>query len=126
MADLPLPLSDVLICGLKLTDLDIQCPREIINKIAGEILGQWEQVGRELGVSERRRNNIRYDNTRFEPEQKAFALLDAWTEEKGSRATCLKLAEALHRREMTKAIEIICKGVAARMKTNGNKKPEGR
>ena len=105
-------LSDVLICGLKEKDLDIKCPREIINKLAGEILGDWNAVGNELDVSKRRLKAIHHDHTLSGPEQKAFALLDAWTEEKGrAGATCLKLAEALHRRTMTDTIEILCEMV---------------
>ena len=113
-------LSDVLIFGLNEEDLDIKCPREIINKIAGEILGDWNAVGNELDVSKRRLNVIRCDHTLSGPEQKAFALLDAWTEEKGrAGATCLKLAEALHRRTMTSTIEILCEMVHQLKKSQG-------
>ena len=114
-------LSDVLrIYGLEKKDLDIKCPRKIRDRIAGEIIVDWNTVGRELDVSKKRLNAIRYDDTCFGPEEKAVGLLDAWTEEKGRGATCLKLAEALDRRKMTRTIEILCEMVAAQMKN-----PEG-
>ena len=114
-------LSDVLRnYDLKEDDLKFKCPRKIINKLAGEIIGDWDMVGRELGVSKKRLNAIRYDHTLSGPEEKAVGLLDAWTEEKGTGATCLKLAEALHRRKMTRTIEILCEMVEPQMK-----KPEG-
>ena len=39
-------------------------------------------------------------------------MLDAWADEYGKRATCLKLSEALWRRKKTRVIEILCEEVA--------------
>ena len=112
-------LGDVLrIYDLKEDDLNFKCPRKILNKLAGEIIVGWYMVGRELGVSKKGLNAIRYDHTLSGPEEKAVGLLDAWTAEKGREATCLKLAEALHRRKMTSTIEILCEMVEPEGNTN--------
>ena len=109
-------LSDVLNCGLKKEDLDIPFPREMKNKLADEIYDDWDTMGDELDVAKISLKKIRSDQSRPKPEKKASALLDAWTEEKGRQATCLKLAEALHRRKMTTTIELLCEMVADQLR----------
>ena len=66
------------------------------------------RVGRELDVSDKKLKSIRDDCALTLPEKKAAAVLDAWAEEHGSGATCLKLAEALYRRKKIRVREILC------------------
>ena len=100
-------MDNVQLLNLERKDLDIKCPRKIRVRIADEIIDEWYLVGRELDVSDKKLMSIRSDNS-LTLEEKAVAVLDAWAEEHGSRATCLRLAEALHRRIKTGVIEILC------------------
>ena len=97
--------------SLEREDLDFKCTHKIIIRIAGQIIDEWYFIGRDLDVTEGRLASIRHDNTRL-PEDKAVAVLDAWAEEYGEGATCLKLAEALWRRNRIRVIEILCEEVA--------------
>ena len=97
--------------NLKRKHLDFRCPRNVRDRIAGELIGDWYFVGRTLNVSDSRLNSIRYNHTLPKPEHKAVAALDAWDEEKGSGATCLKLAEALHDHKKINTLEILCQEV---------------
>ena len=101
-------MDGVLPRNLEREDLDIICQRKIRNRIADEIIGEWDLVGRELDVSDKKLKSIREDCALTLPERKAIALLDAWAEEHGNGATCLKLAEALYRRKKTRVIEVLC------------------
>ena len=94
--------------NLERKDLDIKCPRKIRVRIADEIIDEWYQVGCELDVSNKKLKSIRHDKSLNTPEEKAVAVLEAWAEEHGNGATCLKLAEALYRRIKTRVIEILC------------------
>ena len=101
-------------CNLERKDLNFKCTRKIINRIAGQIIGdrEWYFIGRELEVTEEKLTSIRIDNSLYIlPEEKAIAALDAWADENGKGATCLKLAEALWRRKKTSVIEILCEEV---------------
>ena len=90
-------------------DLNLKCQRNIRDKIANEIIGDWYLVGRSLDVSDAKLNCIIHDNVTYaSPEEKAVVLLDAWAAEYGSKATCLKLAEALFSRSKVHTIEILC------------------
>ena len=89
-------------------DLNFECPREIRERIADEIIEEWYFVGRELDVSDKKLKSIRDNSSLTLPKEKAVAVLDAWADEHGSKATCLKLAEALYRRTKTRVIEILC------------------
>ena len=88
--------------------LDIICPRKIRNRIADEIIDEWDFVGCELDVSDKKLKSIREDSSLTLPEKKTAAVLDAWAEEHESGATCLKLVEALYRRKKIRVIEILC------------------
>ena len=76
-------------------------------------------VGRELDVSDKKLKSIRDDCALTLPEKKAAAVLDAWAEEHGRGATCLKLVEALYRRKKTRVIEILCDEVKLDATTSG-------
>ena len=96
---------------LESKDLDFRCPLNVRDRIVGELVGDWYVVGRTLNVSVSKLNSIRDNHTLPKPEDKAVAALDAWDEEKGSEATCLKLAEALHYHKKISTLEILCKEV---------------
>ena len=101
--------------GLDRTNLNLKCERNIRDRIADEIVGDWYRVGRELNVSDTRLNCILHDNVSLtSPADKAVALLDAWAEEYGSGATCLRLAEALFSRNKIRTIEVLWKEVKRR------------
>ena len=108
MADLESVLKSF---DLERKSLDFKCDRSIINRISGEIIDEWYLLGRALGVSEGRLKSIRGDLTLSSPEEKALAVLEAWVEEYGSKATCLKLAEALYDRKKTNTLERLCEKV---------------
>ena len=100
--------------GLERKNLsDIRCPRDIIDSIAGELIGdsEWYFVARALEVSDKSLKSIHDDHTLTSLERKAVAALDAWAEEKGSEATCLKLAKALHDRKKRSTLESLFKKV---------------
>ena len=98
--------------GLERKDLDFQCTRVIINRIAGEVLDDYYMTGRELEVSIQKLKSIQQDEKFPTPELKAVAVLDAWTvQEREKNATCIKLAEVLYRRKNVRAVEILCKEV---------------
>ena len=101
-------MEGVLPRNLERKDLDIKCPRKIRDRIADNIIDEWYLVGRELDVSDQKLKLIHRDSSLTLPEEKAVAVLDAWAEEHGSRATCLRLAEALYGRQKTRVIEILC------------------
>ena len=102
---------------LERKDLDFKTPRKIRDRIAGEIIGDWYLIGRVLNVSQRKLDSIRVNNIFLpSPEDKAVAVLDAWDEEHGLAATCLKLAEALYNRRMMRIVEILCEEVKRLMK----------
>ena len=96
---------------LKREDFDFECPRKIRDRIAEEIIEEWYLVGRALDVSHKKLKSIRCDSSLTLPEEKAVTVLDAWAEEHGSEATCLKLAEALYGRKKTSVLEILCREV---------------
>ena len=99
-------------CSLERKDLDFKCTRKIILRIAGQIIDECYLIGRELDVTRQKLTSIRHDGSLTLPEEKAVAVLDAWADEYGKGATCLKLAEALWRRKKTSVIEILCEEVA--------------
>ena len=97
---------------LERLNLDFRCPRNVRDRIAGELIDVWYLVGRTLKVSDSRLNCIRVDSVTLpKPEDKAVAALDAWNEEEGRGATCLKLAEALHDHKKISTLEILCEEV---------------
>ena len=92
-------------------DLNFECPREIRDRIAGEIIDEWDLVGRALGVSDAKVKSISGNTNYLTLERKAVAVLDAWAEEHGSGATCLKLEEALKLRKNKRVREILYKEI---------------
>ena len=108
-------------------DLNFRCPRNIRDRIAEELIGEsgWFHVGRKLKVSDSKLKSIPLDNVTLpKPEDKAVATLDAWDAEKGSEATCLKLAEALYDRKMIKTLEILCQEVNSKITSESATTPE--
>ena len=96
---------------VKTEDLDFKCPQEVRDRIAEEIIDEWNLIGRALKVSRSKLNAIHSDIRHSRHEDKAVDMLNVWAEEHGERATCLKLAEALNRRTLKKRkayIEILC------------------
>ena len=88
---------------------DLKCPRRIYNRIACEIVDDWNMIGRLLDVSHKALTSIRQDLSLNSSEERAAAMLDTWVEEKGRDATCLKLAEVLLERKHISTLEKFCK-----------------
>ena len=97
--------------GLEKEDLNFKCPRDVLTSIAGEFIGQWNLVGRALGVSDPALRSIPLNCTITSPEEEVTAMFDAWDQQKGREATCLKLAEVLYGRTMTATLELFCEKV---------------
>ena len=81
--------------GLKTKDLDKKCPQSVRDEIAVK-LDDWEMVGRCLEFSLEKLRDINRENA--SQELCRIALLDTWGKREGHRATYLKLAGVLHRR----------------------------
>ena len=109
MSDVDSEVDSVLnYLALERKDLDFQCTPAVINRIAGEVFDDYYMIGRELGSNQLKLNTIRDLNDKFPtPELKAVAVLDAWMQERGRRATCIKLAEVLYRRNKRRAVDIL-------------------
>ena len=91
--------------GLKLTDLDRECPRFVRDEIAVK-LDDWEMVGRCLDFEMEKLRDIDRENR--SQELCRIALLDTWGKREGKRATYLKLANVLHRRQRRDLVEFLC------------------
>ena len=97
--------------GLKLTDLDRICPQRLRNEIAVKVahhFDEWETVGRCLDFS---RETIRdIDRANTSQELCGIALLDAWSERDGPRATYLKLADVFFHRRLQRydLVNLLC------------------
>ena len=97
--------------GLERDDLKFRCPSRVLHSIAGEMIDDWPMIGQSLDVSTEELKSISQDPSHSSPKQKAVAMLDAWAKEKGREATCLKLAEALHKCKKISTLEKFCKDV---------------
>ena len=103
--------------GLKIQDLNCKCERQIRDRIADEIVEDWNHVGRTLNVSNSGLAKIINDNVTLpRPQDKAVRMLDVWTEEDGGKATCLKLAEALLSRKRRDVVDILCEKISDQKK----------
>ena len=92
--------------GLKGTDLDRECPRDIRNDVAVELGADWEMIGLYLEFSLDELGDIRQQHSC--QEMCRVALLDVWGKRKGEGATFLKLASAFHRRKRRDLVDRLC------------------
>ena len=92
--------------GLKETDLDRECPRDIRNDIAVELGADWEMIGLYLEFSLDELGDIRQQHS--SQEMCRVALLDVWSKRKGEGATFSKLASAFHRRKRRDLVDRLC------------------
>jgi hypothetical protein len=91
--------------GLKPTDLDKECPARVRDEVAVK-LGDWEVVGRYLEFTLEKLRDINRENS--SQELCRIALLDTWGKREGKKATYLKLASVLHRRQRCDLVEFLC------------------
>ena len=91
--------------GLKLEDLDKECPGSVRDEVAAK-LDDWEVVGRYLEFTLEKLRDINRENA--SQELCRIALLDTWGKREGKRATYLKLASVLHRRQRCDLVEFLC------------------
>ena len=91
--------------GLKLEDLDKECPGSVRDEVAVK-LDDWEVVGRYLEFTLEKLRDINRENA--SQELRRIALLDTWGKREGKRATYLKLASVLHRRQRCDLVEFLC------------------
>ena len=95
--------------GLKLTELHSECSQSVRNAIAVKLaakLDGWQMVGRRLEFSWEKLREIEHENT--SQELCGIALLDTWSKRDGPRATCLKLADVLCRRQLYDLVDLLC------------------
>ena len=91
--------------GLKREDLDKECPGSVRDEVAVK-LDDWEVVGRYLEFTLEKLRDINRENA--SQELCRIALLDTWGKREGKRATYLKLASVLHRRQRCDLVEFLC------------------
>ena len=91
--------------GLKPTDLDKECPERVRDEVAVK-LDDWEMAGRYLEFTLEKLRDINRENS--SQELCRIALLDTWGKREGKKATYLKLASVLHRRQRCDLVEFLC------------------
>ena len=91
--------------GLKERDLDRERPQNVRDEIAVK-LDDWEMVGRCLEFTLEKLRDINSEN--ISQELCRITLLDTWGKREGKRATYLKLAGVLHRRQRRDLVEFLC------------------
>lgn len=101
------PTLDDILCrhGLERRDLERKCSAEVRLALA-ELLNDWKMVGHYLGFTTQKLNDIKLDNDN--EEQRRVALLDAWEQQEGQRATYFRLAEAFHHRKKSDLVDKLC------------------
>lgn len=79
-----------------------------LNNLSGEIVRNWQSLGRRLGVTEGTIDDITVDNVSFlTPKQKAFGVLRIWRD-KDSSSTYRQLAQALKDEGLGRLAEQYC------------------
>ena len=96
---------------LEKKDLDCQCSKVIILRVANKLVDDWYMTGRALYVDVKKLDSINVDLNLTKPEERSIAMLDVWVEQYGTGATCLKLIDGLLERKKRKLVEIVCKEV---------------
>ena len=91
--------------SLKPTDLDKECPERVRDEVAVK-LDDWEMTGRYLEFTLEKLRDINRENS--SQELCRIALLDTWGKREGKKATYLKLASVLHRRQRCDLVEFLC------------------
>ena len=91
--------------GLKPTDLDKECPERVRDEVAVK-LDDWEMTGRYLEFTLEKLRDINRENS--SQELCRIALLDTWGKREGKKATYLKLASVLYRRQRCDLVEFLC------------------
>ena len=91
--------------GLQNKDLERQCPQGIRITIATKLV-DWKTTGNFFGVPAEKLAAI--DREHETEDQRRIALLDYWDKREGRRASCLKLADVLHRRERADLVDLLC------------------
>ena len=93
-------------------DLNRECDREVLNKIALK-LGDWEMVGHFLGFTLEKLRDINRDYA--SQELCKIALFDAWAKREGREATYFKLAGVLHGRQRCDLVELLCEELKSKL-----------
>ena len=98
-------LNEVLLeYGLKEQDLDKKCPETVRYEVAIKIT-RWKMIGYYFGFSSAILNAIEVENKT--EEERSLALLTAWQEREGRKATYYKLISALYNRRRD-LVDFIC------------------
>ena len=93
--------------GLKSKDLDKEFSKRVRDEVAVK-LGDWEVVGYYLEFTMDELKDINRENSTRGQEFCRIALLDAWHKRECEKATYLKLASVLHRRQRRDLVEFLC------------------
>ena len=91
--------------GLEKKDLERRCPQGVRITIATKLV-DWKTTGHYFGVPTEKLAAI--DREHATEDQRRIALLDCWDKREGRGASCLKLADVLHRRDRADLVELLC------------------
>ena len=91
--------------GLERKHLERQCPPGIRITIATKLV-DWKTTGHYFGLPAEKLAAIDRENAT--EDQRRIALLECWEKREGRNASCLKLADVLHRRERRDLVELLC------------------
>ena len=106
LSDQKTGLNEVLLeYGLKEQDLDKKCPDTVRYEVAVRIT-RWKMIGYYFGFSSTILNAIEVENKT--EEERSLALLTAWHEREGRKATYYKLISALYNRRRCDLVEFLC------------------
>lgn len=114
MAEAPpsLSLEDIVSRhGLRREDLECVCPQYVRISVAVKLV-DWEMVG--YCFSFPREKIAAIDRENDTEDQRKVALLNAWSEREGDRATFLRLAAVLHQRKRNDLVDLLCKAIIKR------------
>ena len=100
---------------LQLSDMKSRCSYSVRVRIAAQLV-DWRMIGHYLNFTQVKIHTIQVDNE--SEEQRRLALLDAWVEMEGERATYLKLAEALYEHGRRDLVEQLCKMIKRALRSD--------
>ena len=91
--------------GLEKKDLERRCPQGVRITIATKLV-DWKTTGHYFEVPAEKLAAIEREHAT--EDQRRIALLDCWDKREGRSASCLKLANVLHRCERRDLVELLC------------------
>lgn len=102
------PTVDQLITkhDLKASEMKLKCAPSVRARIATELI-DWKMIALHLGFTQAKIHAIHADHE--DEEQRRAAFLEAWSHDRGERATYLELAEAFYHHGRWDLVDHLCK-----------------